>query len=356
MPVFLHHDVLVCPAFCKLRVVPGAFRSARMGRAGETGENCMNKHRLKWDDLRIFLEVARQGSIHGAAKALGLDHSTVGRRIDRLEQTRGVKLLDRSRRGVSLRDEALSLVQHVERMDAHAASVEDAIIHGGEDAGQIVRIATMEGLASRYLAPRLPQLAAFAPNVTVELVSVPQIVDLTRKEADIFLSFFDPGLAGLASERIAGFKLFVYGSRDYLARHSAPQSRDDLKAHKFVTYVEDMLAIDAVRWLDEVIVDPQVSFYSNSVIAQSAAVVEGMGLALLPVFVMSGVDGVVRVLPDEVCVERDVWVSVRIEHAHLSRIGAVMKFLARIFERDGDFLDGGSTSGGDDDDTGQANS
>ena len=107
----------------------------------------------KWDDLRIFLEVARQGSVHAASKRLKLDHSTVTRRIGKLESLLSVKLLNRSRKGIAVREEAQALLKHIEQMDMHASSLEDTVTRTGNESTQTVRIATMEGLASLYLVP-----------------------------------------------------------------------------------------------------------------------------------------------------------------------------------------------------------
>jgi len=304
-------------------------------RQGQTSTNS-----AKWDDLKVFLEVARQGSVHAAARRLKLDHSTVCRRIGRLESLLAVKLFDRGRRGISVRTEAHGLLKHIEQMDRHAGSLEDAIARGGADASQAVRVATMEGIASGYLARCLPALEQFGKNLKLELVSIPQAVDLSRKEADIFLSFFNPDARGLKSALFGKFALYLYCSKEYLRRHGTPRNREDLDRHVFVGYIDDLLAINAVRWLDEVVTAPTMSFHSNSVIAQCNAALSGLGIVLLPTFVTVGVNGLQRILIDEVCVQRDVWVSVRTEQSHLSRIKAVTQFLKFIFERDKDFLMG----------------
>lgn len=160
----------------------------------------------------MFLEVARQGSVHAAARRLKLDHSTVCRRIDRLESKLSLKLLDRTRKGIVVREEAQNLLKHVEEMDRRASLVDDVISRDASSAAQVVRIATMEGIASRYLARRLPVLGQIAPGVKIELHSIPQTVDLSRKEADIFLSFFNPKAQGLKSTSLGEFALFLYGS------------------------------------------------------------------------------------------------------------------------------------------------
>src|SRR3954451_1586296 len=282
----------------------------------------------KWDDLRIFLEVARQGSVQAASKRLKLDHSTVTRRIGKLESLLAVKLLDRSRHGITVRAEAQKLLEHVEQMDLHAGSLQDAVT--GREATQTVRIATMEGLASMYLARSLSALPQFAPNVTIELVSIPQTVDLTRKEADIFLSFFNPKARGLKSALFGKVSLFLYCSPEYLRRHGVPAGRQDLPKHAFVGYIDDLLAIHAVRWLDEVIAEPTMSFHSNSILAQCNAAVAGAGIVLLPTFVAAGVAGLQRILPD-ITVRREIWVSIRTEQSHLAKNKSVMQFLKHIF-------------------------
>jgi DNA-binding transcriptional LysR family regulator len=291
----------------------------------------------KWDDLRIFLEVARQGSVQAAAKRLRLDHSTVTRRIGKLESLLSVKLLDRGRNGIAVREEAQTLLKHVEQMDLHAGSLEDAV--SGTQARQTVRVATMEGLASMYLARCLPALSQFSPKVKIELVSIPQTVDLTRKEADIFLSFFNPKARGLKSAMFSKVSLFLYCSPDYVRRQGLPTGRKDLEKHSFVGYIDDLLAIHAVRWLDEVIAEPTMTFHSNSIIAQCNAAVAGLGIVLLPTFVAANVEGLQRILPD-ITVRREIWVSIRTEQSHLARHKSVIQFLKYIFSRDADFLSG----------------
>ena len=297
-----------------------------------------NSAATKWDDLRVFLEVARQGSVHAAARRLKLDHSTVCRRIDRLESKLSLKLLDRTRKGIVVREEAQNLLKHIEEMDRRANLVDDVISRDAASAVQVVRIATMEGIASRYLARRLLVLDQIAPGVKIELLSIPQTVDLSRKEADIFLSFFNPKAQGLKSTALGEFALFLYAAKAYAQKYGMPKNSADLANHTFVGYIDELLAIHAVRWLDEVITAPKICFHSNSIIAQCSAAVSGLGIVLLPTFVAAGVTELNRILPDQISVRRDVWMSVRTEQNHLVKIKLVSKFLKHIFESDVDFL------------------
>ncbi|HXD46141.1 MAG TPA: LysR family transcriptional regulator [Pseudolabrys sp.] len=304
----------------------------------------MGRTSVKWDDLRVFLEVARQGSVHAAAKKLRLDHSTVCRRVGKLESVLSVKLLNRTRKGVTVRTDAHELLKHIENMDVHASALEDAVVIGSAGAAQVVRVATMEGLASQYVAHRLPLLQQFDAGVMLELVSIPQTVDLSRKEADVFLSFFNPRTPGLTSKRVGSVAMHLYCSPAYVRRHGEPHTLSELAEHRFVGYIEELLTIDAVRWLDDVVENPRMVFYSNSILAQCNAAIGGLGIVMLPTFVASGVHGLQRLFPD-IAVKRDVWLSVRAEQSHLSRIRAVTKFFSHIFEMDREYLLGqGSVS------------
>lgn len=297
----------------------------------------MGRTSVKWDDLRVFLEVARQGSVHAAAKKLRLDHSTVCRRVGKLEAVLSVKLLNRTRKGVTVRADAHELLKHVENMDVHASALEDAVVSGSAGATQLVRVATMEGLASQYVAHRLPLLQQFDAGVMLELVSIPQTVDLSRKEADVFLSFFNPRAPGLTSKRVGSVAMHLYCSPAYVRRRGLPRTLVELAQHHFVGYIEELLTIDAVRWLDDVVESPRMVFYSNSILAQCNAAIGGLGIVMLPTFVASGAHGLQRLFPD-VSVKRDVWLSVRAEQSHLSRIRAVTKFFSHIFEMDREYL------------------
>lgn len=297
----------------------------------------MSRASVKWDDLRVFLEVARQGSVHAAAKRLRLDHSTVCRRVGKLESLLSVKLLNRTRKGVTVRADVHELLKHIENMDVHANALEDAIVRGSAGGSQLVRIATMEGLASQYVAHRLSLLPQFDPSVRLELVSIPQTVDLSRKEADIFLSFFNPRTPGLTSKRVGSVAMHLYCSPSYVRHRGMPLMLADLADHDFAGYIEELLTIDAVRWLDELVESPRMVFCSNSILAQCNAAVGGLGIVMLPTFVASGVHGLQRLFPD-VSVQRDVWLSVRTEQTHLPRIKAVTKFLTHIFEMDREYL------------------
>ncbi|WP_080901269.1 LysR family transcriptional regulator, partial [Rhodopseudomonas palustris] len=263
-----------------------------------------------------------------------VDQSTISRRIAHLESTLGVALFERLPSGLRINEAGDRLLCHAER-------IESAVIAMGEDlqcgrsrmAGR-VRLATMEGIASLYLAARFSRLRRQHPQLTVELLTSPQTVSVNRREADLFLSFFQPRAQGMVSERLGRFKLGLYASQDYLDENGMPGSTADLARHSFVTYIDDLIQLDSVRWLDDIIKNPPISFHSNSMIAQMNAAAGGIGLVLLPSFAAQGRDDLIPVLHERISTVRELWINVHTDLQFVPRIRAVSSFLKTTFRSD----------------------
>lgn len=298
--------------------------------------------KLDWDDLRVVLEVARQGSIYAAAKVLKVDHSTVTRRIAHVEFILERQLFDRSNRGITPRAETESLIEHLRSMEMHATAAQEELESKVSSQARTIRVATMEGLASTYLARKIYDIAPSDASVRIELFSNPHIVNLLKKETDIFLSFFNPMIPGLISEQIGEVTVFLYASERYKSLHGLPSSRDELHTHRYVGYIPEMVSIDSVRWLDEMVPNANLVFCSNSVIAQRNAAISGSGLAVLPTFVGEESNKLFRVLPHELSARRPVWMSVGRDQHVIKAINQTAKAIARTFKEDKSFLVGDS--------------
>lgn len=296
--------------------------------------------RISWDDLRIIFEVARQGSIHGAAKVLRLDHSTVTRRVGQIEIFLQRRLFDRSNRGIKVRPEASEFIKHVQSMELHAAAVQEEMGRTTEGQVRTVRIATMEGIASCYLASRIDWVAERDPKLKIELFSNPHIVDLLKKETDLFISFFNPKIAGLTSKKIAECAIYLYGSKKYEKHFGLPKTRDQLQDHRFVSYINEMISIESVRWLEELVPNPNIVFASNSIISQTNAAVSGVGLVCLPTFVGSETRSLFRVLPNKIVVFRPIWLSVTRDQGELPSIRSAAAIITEMFSASRSFLMG----------------
>lgn len=295
---------------------------------------------MNWDDLRIFMAVVRAGNLSQAARTLRLDHSTVSRRIAQLELCVGGALFQRHRSGLQATELARAVLPYAEAVEGGVVGMREALTGGDDAPSGTVRIAMMEGIGSLYLARRLPPLTKRYPNLKIELLTSPQHVNVSRREADIFLSFFEPSGRFMHCECVGSFALSLYASDSYLKAFGEPMSVSELEHHRFAGYLEDMIQLSTVRWLDEVISDPQVAFRSNSMIAQMAAAAGGAGLVLLPRFAVEREPALRPVLENEVVVRRDIWLSVHHDLQYTSRVRVVIDYLQAQLDADRAYLNG----------------
>lgn len=293
---------------------------------------------LDWDDLKLFLRAVRSKSVTGASRLLGISHSTVSRRLSKLEYAVGAALFERSRDGLILTNTGMIVLRRAEEIELGVNSLR-ADMSGRSEVSGTVRLATMEGIASLYLSSRLNTLRKRFPDLHLELITSPQTVRVARREADLFLSFFKPQGTALVSECIGGFATRLYASSSYLEKFGIPEGKGDLENHQFVGYIEELVQVEAVRWLEEFVTTPNLVFTSNSMIAQMFAASGGVGIVALPEFALQIGIGLLNVLP-ELRGHRDLWLSVHQDMANRSRIRAVSRFLKELMTADDAKLEG----------------
>ncbi|MET3470850.1 DNA-binding transcriptional LysR family regulator [Novosphingobium sp. 1529] len=280
----------------------------------------------QWDDLRIFLEVARHGRLTGAARALGLDHSTVSRRLDGLESGLGARLVDRSPSGARLTEAGRALLLHAERIEAETHAADSAL--GGVDTELTgtVRVATPAAFGTYLVAPRIPLFMARHPRIELELAPETRAVSLSQREADLAVTLKRPPRGRLYARQLAAFTVGFYAAPAYLEQHGVPSSVAELSQHRLISYIDDLIDWPELRYLDEVAPGVQAQFRCTSATVQLAAVQAGGGIGLLHTFAADGDPGLVRVLPD-VAVPRAYWLVVHAELRRLPRVRAVAEFL-----------------------------
>jgi DNA-binding transcriptional LysR family regulator len=293
---------------------------------------------FNWNDLVFFLELARQSRLMPAARRLKVDHTTVSRRISELEKDLSIKLFDRKPDGFVLTEQGHRLFAVAERIEVEANGIPH--IFGAEQTAATgrVRVATMEGIGAFYLGERFAELAELQPGIVVELVTERHLINLSKREADLFISFVQPVGQRLVVRKLGGFRLALFASADYVARRGFPKDRSELPAHTFVDYVEDLIAIQPVHWLLDVLEPANVSFRSSSMHAQQNAVAAGAGIGLLPLFSAKMNPKLLPVLAEEVKVYRDVYLSVHEDLEFVGRIRSVLRHLTNVFTRDAAFF------------------
>ncbi len=293
---------------------------------------------MDWDDLRLFLAVIRTETLSQAAKRLKLDHSTVCRRIAQLELCLGGSLFQRHRTGLKPTELAINILQNADAVEAAVLAMRETLTGSNHEPAGTVRIAMMEGIGSLYLSRRLMPFIEKYPQIKLELVTSAQLLNISRREAEIFLSFFEPVGRNLHCERVGQIRLTLYGADNYFERHGMPQSTNELEQHWFTSYIEDLVQIDAVRWLEDVIQTPKISFFSNSMVAQMTAAGSGAGLVLLPRFSVEKENTLRPVLENEVIVRRDLWLSVHHDLEFSNRVKVTLGFLKNLLISDQAFL------------------
>lgn len=297
---------------------------------------------FNWNDLTFFLAVQRQGHLAGAAERLRVDHTTVSRRIRELEQSLNCKLFNRTRNGFILTDAGHKLLVYAEAIESSVHEINDDVGQTAREPAGDVRVATMEGLGSLYLSRHLVEFRQLFPSIDVELVTSPAVINLTKREADISISFPRPRGRRVSARKIGEFSLYLYASRDYLARFGTPIARKDLRHHRFADYIDDLVQINEVRWLHEAFPTARIDYRSSSLIAQFQFAAAGGGISMLPTFVGVRDPKLVTVLPDQVSATRDLWLGVHEDQGHIRRINAVAKYLTSLIESDRAFLKSGN--------------
>lgn len=295
---------------------------------------------LDWDDLKFFLAVVRSGNLSQAAKSIHVDHSTISRRISRLELCLGGALFERRKDGLQSTPLADRILPQAEAMECGVVALRESLT-GSSNAEPVgsVRLAMMEGIGSLFISRNLLKLADLYPDLRIELVTSPQLINVNRREADIFLSFFKPIGRGMESEQVGGFSLSLYGSQTYFNKKGCPSNIEDLMGHNFLSYIEDLIQVDTVRWLDEVIENPNVVFTSNSMLAQMNCAASGLGLVLLPQFAVVNEKSLVPIMPELIEVKRSLWLSVHADLRYSNRINTVFNYLKKLIASEAQLFD-----------------
>jgi len=289
---------------------------------------------MDWDNLRYFLELARAGTLVSAARRLGVDHTTVARRIQALEKEMDTALFSRESGGHRLTEAGRRLQPQVEAMEGAFRAVESAA-PPAPDAGLsgLVRIGTTEGFGTMMLAPQLAQFAKAHPKLVIDLLAMPRLVHLSRREADIVISLERPARGPVLMSRLCDYALHLYASHAYLASHPPIAMREDLRGHTFVSYVDDLLFSKELQYLDELYRPDTFALRSTSILAQHQAVAAGAGIAVLPAFLAGPDPRLARLLPEHASFTRTFWISMPAEARQLPRMQAVWNFVRDTVDR-----------------------
>lgn len=261
-----------------------------------------------------------------AARKLGVDHTTVSRRLTALEADVNERLVERSPRGAALTAAGAAILEHAERMEAEAVAVAEQLGAAAGPSGA-VRLATPEAFGAFLVAPAAAALHAEHPGLELELVASPRAVNLTKREADMAVTLRRPTQGRLYTQKLVDYRIGLYASRDYLERHGEVNDLEELRRRPLVWYIDDLLEIPEMRYLSQVAEDAATVFRSTSIVAQQTAVASGLGVGVLHAFAAEQDPRLVRVLAHEVAIMRTYWLVLHADQRQAPRIRAVVDFL-----------------------------
>lgn len=268
-----------------------------------------------WDDLRTFLLIARHHTLSGAARALGVQQPTMGRRLEALETRAGARLLQKTPTGYVLTPAGKSVMAHVERIEAETLAIERAIAGTDVRLEGTVRLTTLETFAEIILPPILAQLHATYPGIVVEVLADARSLSLTKREADIALRFAQFTQADLTVRRVAETAYGLYASPSYLEARGQPDFSKGAPGHHVVADI-DGPARPEMQWLHEQTSRAAPAFAANSRGAQQAMIAAGIGIGCVARYA-GDPDGRLVLLPAaKPSPLREVWLGVHSDTRH----------------------------------------
>ncbi|XAZ24160.1 LysR family transcriptional regulator [Sinorhizobium sp. B11] len=288
---------------------------------------------MNWDDVRIFLAVARTGQILAASKRLGLNHATLSRRLTSLEEALMTRLFIRRTNGCELTAEGDIFLASAERMETEMLAAQANLGHTDTAIAGTVRVGAPDGFGVSFLAPRMGRLIERHPALKIQLVPVPRSFSLSQREADIAITLERPEQGRLVSSKLTDYTLGLYASAEYLTQHKKPGDIDDLKAHPRIGYVEDLIFTASLNFSGEVMRSWDAGFEISTAIGQTEAVRSGAGIGILHDYIARQHEELVRILP-QVSIRRAYWTTYHESARDLVRVRSVIDFLQELVDEE----------------------
>ncbi|MDG1935216.1 MAG: LysR family transcriptional regulator [Paracoccaceae bacterium] len=276
----------------------------------------------QWNDIRVFLAVARAETLSAAGRILKVDPATVGRRVARLEQSLGAPLFAKSSLGYALTDAGMRLMEQAQRIENEMAGLSLDI--GGQGTllkGQI-RIGAPDGCANFILPQVCAAISDRHPDLDIQIVALPRVVNLSKREVDMAIAVSPPTTRRLSVQRLADYNLYLAASKEYLKQHNTVKRLSDLKEHRFVGYIADMIFDKELDYLSEIGIE-RVSLASNSVSVQFNLLRTGAGVGIVHGFALPFAQNIERVLPEVFSLRRSFYL---IRHNDNCRIDRMNRF------------------------------
>ena len=277
---------------------------------------------MDWDDLRIFLAVARGESLSAAGKLLKCDPATVGRRVARLEEGLGAQLFAKSQQGYALSDAGGRLLAHAERVEQAVVQGREELAGQGERLTGQVRIGATDGCASFILPQVCAQIVADHPGLELQIVALPRVINLSKREADMAITVSPPPTGRVTTQKITDYHLHLAASAEYLTGMPAISCAEDLRDHRVVGYIQDMIFYPELDFLPDLGVS-QVALASNLVSVQLGFLRNHGGIGVTHDFILPFAPELRKVLEGEISLKRSFYLIRHQDDARAARLSHV---------------------------------
>lgn len=291
--------------------------------------------KLVWDDILIFLTVAHLGTLGNTAKALGLGIATVGRRIERLEESLGQRLFVHHQSGYKLTSEGKALLPQAEMIESSVISFFSRATEPKEIVGS-VRLATTEMLANELILPGLHQLQENHASLNLEIITDSKIANIHQVDADIALRLVKPERGNVTVRRLGIMGFGLYGSKAFIDNNKF-RSQAELYTHgRFIGWTKQQSHLPTAKWLMDKLGGKPLMLETSSLASHVAAVDAGAGIALLPHFVANRRGLICLDIPSDI--DYPLWLVTHSDLSHTPRVRAVSEFLTQLIHSNTDAL------------------
>lgn len=281
-----------------------------------------------WDDYRYFLAVADSGSVTAAARLLGASQPTISRRIDELERRTNARLFHRGPGGCVLTELGEQVADRVRVIEREARWIEQKVHYADTAPEGRVTLTTTEDIGCCCLLPMLGDFHRAHPDIDLDVITGYQAVDLLAGEADIALRVGNPRSELLVGRRLADVRFRLYASEGYVHQHGAPRSIKDLPRHRIIESVRQLNAFPQVDWLRHNADGARVAFTGDNIMVQLAALRAGLGIMVLPGYMVRNIPDIVPLLADQFELVLGLWMLTPRKLNKLPRVRAVLDFVA----------------------------
>lgn len=293
---------------------------------------------MNWDDIKVFLEVARSTRLSIAAKRLAIDASTLSRRLHKLEESLSTKLFERTVEGHVLTFDGNKLLQYARRMELDASQAFDEIKEQQSVNSGRVRVGVTEAFGSFFISPNLLELKQLFPNIQIELVHFARDVKISRNEADIAIAVDKPKSTSTIITKLCDYQLQLYGHQSYLNSLASDVVFEQLAQHQWVSYVDNLLFTEQLSYVKDLNADIMPSFQSTSITSQYSAIKSGLGIGILPCFLAEQDASLVKLCVDDVKLVRSFYLVTHPESKRLSQVNTVWQYLKDLARKKAQIL------------------